>query len=302
MRLHENKELFHQAVSRTAQHFKIDPSIVEKDYYVTIFLEELTKSLPDLLFKGGTSISKCYKAINRFSEDIDLTLEQEHITEGQRKKVKKTIKEACEKLNLVLLNESETRSRRDFNRYEIDYAPELAAVAIKPILLVETTFIVKSYPSEKKQAASLIYDYMVSIHQEDFAKEYELEPFLISVQTLDRTLIDKIFALCDYYLTDRLVEHSRHIYDIKKLLDFVDIDDDFVTLFQRVQADRKSGNSQCVSAKDEHNIRKLLEEILEKELYKSDYENITDHVLYEKMPYEQAVTGLNTLINSKLFA
>ncbi len=124
MRLHENKELFRQAVAVTARHFKIDPSIVEKDYYVTIYLEELTKRLPNLLFKGGTSLSKCYKAINRFSEDIDLTLEQDVITQGQRKKVKQIIKETCDELNLKLLNESETRSRRDFNRYEIDYAPD----------------------------------------------------------------------------------------------------------------------------------------------------------------------------------
>lgn len=264
-------------------------------------LKSLQKDYLNLLFKGGTSLSKCYKAINRFSEDIDLTLEQEVITQGQRKKVKQIIKDTCDALNLKLLNESETRSRRDFNRYEIDYAPELEAIAIKPILLVEITYIVKAYPSEVKEATSLIYDYMTSIGQEDFTKEYELRPFMISVQRVDRTLIDKVFALCDYYLTNKVKERSRHIYDVNKLLEYVELNDALVELFKSVREDRKRGNSQCVSANDEYNITILLQEIIEKEVYKADYQDITEHVLYEKMPYEKAIEGLQQLIDSKLF-
>ena len=50
-------------------------AIIEKDYYVTLVLRELAKQVPNLLFKGGTSLSKCYKIIDRFSEDIDITLD-----------------------------------------------------------------------------------------------------------------------------------------------------------------------------------------------------------------------------------
>lgn len=300
MRLHEDKKLFGRAVSNTASYFKVDPSIVEKDYYVTLFLEELANRLPKLLFKGGTSLSKCHKLINRFSEDIDLTLEEDPITQGQKKKVKQAIKDVCDELQMILLNEADTRSRRDFNRYEIDYSPGCPAVAIKPILLVETTFIVKSYPSEEKMATSMIYDYMVSINQEAFAVQYGLEPFPILVQTLDRTLIDKVFALCDYYLTDRVAEHSRHLYDISKLLDVVSLDAGFAKLFQRVRVDRQFGNSQCVSADSQYSITALLKEILEKDVYKTDYENITSHVLYESVTYDRAVMGIEELIHSGL--
>lgn len=108
MKLYEDSELFKQAISLTANYFKIDPAIVEKDYYVTIFLEELNKIAPNLLFKGGTSLSKCYGVINRFSEDIDLTLEQEQITSGQRKRVKNAIVDVCDRLNLKLLNNYKT--------------------------------------------------------------------------------------------------------------------------------------------------------------------------------------------------
>lgn len=73
--LHDDKELFEQAVLKTAKYMNIDAGIVEKDYYVTLMLKELAETVPDLVFKGGTSLSKCHKIINRFSEDIDLTIE-----------------------------------------------------------------------------------------------------------------------------------------------------------------------------------------------------------------------------------
>lgn len=43
------------------------------------------------------------------------------------------------------------------------------------------------------------------------------------LQGLDRTLVDKVFAICDYYLQNRIKKHSRHIYDIYKLLPLVEV-------------------------------------------------------------------------------
>lgn len=51
-------------------------AVIEKDYYVTMLLQELANRLPFLVFKGGTSLSKCYKVIQRFSEDIDLAVDE----------------------------------------------------------------------------------------------------------------------------------------------------------------------------------------------------------------------------------
>jgi predicted nucleotidyltransferase component of viral defense system len=55
----------------------VDPLIVEKDFWVCWTLKCLF-SLPDLrkhlIFRGGTVLSKVYKVIHRFSEDIDLTV------------------------------------------------------------------------------------------------------------------------------------------------------------------------------------------------------------------------------------
>jgi len=64
---------FPELIQATANGTGIDPAIVEKDYYVTEALRIIAKCFGDLvLFKGGTSLSKGWKLIERFSEDIDL--------------------------------------------------------------------------------------------------------------------------------------------------------------------------------------------------------------------------------------
>ena len=52
-----------------------------------MILKELVQRNPNVVFKGGTSLSKAYHAIDRFSEDIDITFE-EHLGEARRKKIK----------------------------------------------------------------------------------------------------------------------------------------------------------------------------------------------------------------------
>ena len=51
----------------------------------------------------------------------------------------------------------------------------------------------------------------------DAIEEYSLNPFEMKVQGIDRTLADKVFAVCDYYLQAKVAKHSRHLYDIYKL-------------------------------------------------------------------------------------
>ena len=76
MLLHENEDLFNNLVIQTAAFKHIPQNAVIKDYMICSILQKLSKSeyVNKCIFKGGTSLSKCYEgAIDRFSEDIDLT-------------------------------------------------------------------------------------------------------------------------------------------------------------------------------------------------------------------------------------
>ena len=142
------------------------------------------------------------------------------------------------------------------------------------------------------EAASLIYDYLSAEGFDDMIKEYELEPFVLKVQSAERTFIDKIFALADYYLSGRTTEHSRHIYDIYKLMDMVELNQEFLDLFERVRLERKPHQSICLSAQDDVDIKDVLNEIIDIAAYKNDYNDITTLLIFEKLEYEKAITAL----------
>lgn len=77
----ERKDIFQEAAYRKG----IPPAIMEKDFWVCwvlrkIFADEYLSKI--MLFKGGTSLSKVFKVIERFSEDIDLILDWRLLTES----------------------------------------------------------------------------------------------------------------------------------------------------------------------------------------------------------------------------
>lgn len=300
MVLHKDKESFDIAIRAASRHFNVSPAIIEKDYYVTLVLCELAKQVPDLLFKGGTSLLKCHKIIDRFSEDIDITLDSEHQSQGKRRNLKYIIVEICNNLGLNLLNESETRSRRDYNCYKIDYSARHSLSGLNPQLLVETVFIVKAFPDEVKKASSMIYDYLKAVGNDEAIEQYELEPFDIRVQTLDRTLVDKVFAVCDYMLDNKTERHSRHIYDLSRLLTLVTLDDNLKALIKEVREDRKPG-TKCYSAQDGVSVPKLLRQMIDTEFFKKDYEDSTEKLLSKPVTYEEAIKALETIIASGVF-
>ena len=107
MELHKNPEMFSDAILAASEYLNVAPSLIEKDYYVTLILKRLNQEIPGLLFKGGTSLSKCYKLIDRFSEDIDLTLDSTHFTQSKKREANKTILRVCKELGFSIENLSE---------------------------------------------------------------------------------------------------------------------------------------------------------------------------------------------------
>lgn len=300
MKLHNNKEVFYKLILIVSDYYKIDSAQIEKDYFVTLLLKDLVLRMPNLLFKGGTSLSKCYKIINRFSEDIDLTLEEDCHTQSHKKQMKSKILESCEELQLKLINIEDIRSRRDYNCYRIEYPIYYSSTSINPLLLVETTYITKSYPSEIKEVTSIIYNYFKEIGNEEAIAKYELEPFDIKVQSLSRTLVDKVFAICDYMIDGKTERLSRHIYDISQLLKKVKLDDELKDLIRKVREERKSG-TKCYSAQDDKSVPELLKQIVNTNYYQRDYKKITEKLLSKIVTYEEAIKGIETIIDSGVF-
>lgn len=299
--LHNKKDTFEQLVLRTSEYLGVKAEIVEKDYFVTLFLKRIAAVMPDIVFKGGTSLSKCYHIIKRFSEDIDLNLQSEiKPPERKRRQLKANIIQIINDLEFELTNPDAVKSRRDYNRYIIDYPTSLSAAYQKEQLIVETAIYQRAYPTKVMSADSLIYQYLHENGYGDFIKQYDLEPFTLNVQTAERTMIDKMYALADYYLLNTTTEHSRHIYDIYKLSEIVTVDDTLKELALSVAEERRP-HKMCLSVQNGKNVNEILREVIDKKTYKEDYDTITVPLLFEAVSYNTAVSALENILQNGIF-
>lgn len=89
MKLHNNKEMFANAVQATSQELGMAPEFVEKDYWICQILQRLSRHPHSerIVWKGGTSISKAYGLIKRFSSDVDLAVLLDGLSQNQQKKL-----------------------------------------------------------------------------------------------------------------------------------------------------------------------------------------------------------------------
>ena len=299
--LHNKKDTFEQLVLRTSEYLGVKAEIVEKDYFVTLFLKRIAAVMPDIVFKGGTSLSKCYHIIKRFSEDIDLNLQSEiKPPERKRRQLKANIIQIINDLEFELTNPDAVKSRRDYNRYIIDYPSSLSAAYLKEQLIVETAIYQRAYPTKVMSADSLIYQFLHENGYGGFIKQYDLERFTLNVQTAERTMIDKMYALADYYLLNTTTEHSRHIYDIYKLSEIVTVDDTLKELALSVAEERRP-HKMCLSVQNGKNVNEILREVIDKKTYKEDYDTITVPLLFEAVSYNTAVSALENILQNGIF-
>ena len=292
MLLSNNKELFIELVNRIFEKTNIQRAFIEKDFLAISILKELVSRNEKFVFKGGTSLSVCQKVINRFSEDIDISYLDEHITVGQRKQIKQAFFDSIEAVSLKVSNADNIRSRRVFNRYLCPYVS--LSSGKNDSVIVEWATQTPSFPIEEKTAQTIIGQYLESIGRDDLVKQYGLERFTVKTITKERTLVDKIFAICDYHISGKLDRQSRHIYDIHQLLPLVKLNDEFLALFNRVKEYRVNLDT-CYSAKDGQTVSSLLDALIEKGTYRNDYNNRTFPLLYDGVTYNTAISSIKLI-------
>lgn len=212
------------------------------------------------------------------------------------------IVESVEEFGMTIENLDEIRSRRDYNRYVIVYESviPLESSALKSAVLLETSYTAVSFPIVILPVRSYIGD-MMEKEAPQLLEGFRLLPFSMKVQGIDRTLADKVFAVCDYYLQGKVEKHSRHLYDIYKLLPLVPQNDNFRKLIEEVRAVRAKSNS-CLSAQNEMDISLLLRKIIEEKAYKNDYDNLTMQFLEEQISYETVIKTLEEIADSEVFS
>lgn len=224
MRLHFNKEIFKQFINKIGTETNISMDILEKDYYVCCVLQELSKKQDELqaYFKGGTAIYKILDTMNRFSEDIDLTVKvNDSLSNTQKKKIFERTAFDYNVKGLTLNKEKSIKYGKSEIAYydyetlfDIDTLPLQRAGEIQ----IESTSYTVSEPTEYATIEPIIYKYASDDEKKILKEKFEVEPIKIKVIKLERMFIDKVFAAEFYYIREEYTDASKHIYDLCTLI------------------------------------------------------------------------------------
>lgn len=302
MYLHRDRETFKDIIEQAADNSGRTPAVVEKDYYVTLILKLLSEQLSQCVFKGGTSLSKRFHVIDRFSEDIDITF-SEHIGESRRKKLKNVVlKGISEELGMPVANWKETQSDRDFNAYLFSYESVfgLQDDRLPQYVKLETALGSYSFPTQIVEIRNYIGDYLEGRGRADLAEQFSLGRFSMNLQSLERTYIDKVFALCDYYLQGRSKRCSRHLYDIYKLTPLIKFDEKFISLIGEVR-EHRSRMQVCPSAGGAVDVPSVILEFCDNSFYREDYQAITSYFAADAVSYDEVIGQMRALAAGNLF-
>ena len=286
-----------EIIETVARELGRSEQMVEKDTIQSIFLFELAKSELPFVFKGGTSLSKAYNLIDRFSEDIDLAMNRRP-TQSERVKSKELIIEIAENLGLVLSNPEEIKSRYDYNKYVFKYDSLFSVVPLE--IIIETSYYQLVYPVDKHVVGSFVGRFCLD-RNIILPVPFEAAEVMMNVQSVERTFVDKVFAVCDYKIQNMQDRDSRHLYDICKLIREVELNEELDKLIDMVRDDRMQSKNNP-SAQLEYIIPDMLKEIIRSRFYEPDYKNVTQKLLYEDISYDYAIeNGIAIIAESDVF-
>lgn len=223
MNLHLNKELFRDMIDTLNTNTGIAVDIIEKDYYVCLILKELSKEQDYLkaYFKGGTAIYKVLENMNRFSEDIDLTVKV--LNSESNTKNKKRLKESAfgyklEGLELIKEECIDNKgSVTGVYKYTSVYDDSEIPLQRAGKIQVESTSFTVSEPTEKYYIEPLIYKLASKKEKKILEEKFGISKIEIEIIKLERMFIDKVFAAEFYYIRNMYMDVSKHLYDISIL-------------------------------------------------------------------------------------
>lgn len=235
MKLHLNKEDFKDLITLTAKDMNILEVYIEKDYWVCYILKNLSESeyLENIVFKGGTSLSKAYGLIERFSEDIDLQLINFEGGDSKKKNfIKKIESKISEGLNLLDNHPRESKSgniRKTIYSYK-KLIEESNFFQGSQELVLEINSMSTPEPYEKREIRTYISEFLEKTNKE-YIKEFDLESFYVNVLDKKRTFVEKIFAVMDFSFESNYIEELsnkiRHIYDLYILFNDKEVNEFF---------------------------------------------------------------------------
>jgi len=294
---------------------------IEKDWWVTMVLHALfsCECAPHIVFKGGTSLSKAWNIIERFSEDIDIAIDRSFFGfEGElrRKQITNLRRASCsytknnlkDELNNKLqeagitgysLSIPESKdSTQDPQIIEVNYNSLFATESyIRDKVMVEIGARSLMEPSEDVQLRSILAN---NYPETDFADVYFTVPTVIP----QRTFLEKAFLLNEEFQKPlenvRVNRMSRHIYDLEKLMDtdFAKNALNSPELYLAIVEHRKMLTTMKEVDYSTHVPEKInfVPPVTIIDLWRKDYETMQSNMIYgDSLPFDKLIDRLKEL-------
>ena len=225
MNLHQDKDAFEALLSDVSRRTGIRSDIVEKDYYLTLLLWELSEKQNFLpaYFKGGTALYKSIGRMKRFSEDIDLTVAVQDCSKSQGKKRLETSANGYHTLSRTTDKARESNQRGSITSV-YEYVPVTAVDSADSLqrfgyVKVEATSFTISEPVEALEVSPLLYSEATGEQRQILESAYGVKPFSVQTIKLERIFADKILAAEFYYQRRLLCDTAKHLYDLAIMME-----------------------------------------------------------------------------------
>jgi hypothetical protein len=210
---------FSDLLQSAAQWKEIPAAIVEKDYYLTRALRAIAETHNgQFMLKGGTSLSKGWQLLQRFSEDIDLLVRAE-AESGKTarhtglKSYAATIDQTAGFKPTQVIN-SDTGVHRTTSHSYSSVATDLPGLSQTVIL--EAGYRGNTVAADVRQIQSMAAEYAAAHGHNQLAAD--LSAFQIEVQDLRRTFVEKLFAAHAAYKENfTTAGKARHYYDLHEM-------------------------------------------------------------------------------------
>jgi hypothetical protein len=218
---------FEQAIIRATEHFHssgMREAVIEKDYYVTEALRIIQQTAGDrVIFKGGTSLSKGWNIIQRFSEDVDIFFDpiafEPPLGKNAINRELKKLRQAVEGHQGLKFIEEESKTIGGFGRSDhFEYVQHFASSGdIRNRVLLEVGTASGTEPTECIKLQSYIGKFLnetgISLGADD---EGSFEMRLLHFR---RTFVEKLFAI--HSKVEKFKQtgigiggYARHYYDL----------------------------------------------------------------------------------------
>lgn len=283
--------------------FKIDPSFTEKDWYTQHILGVIARFESDEfqpVFSGGTSLSKGYGLIQRFSEDVDFRMRplKEKLTRSFRSNYQDQIVQAVldSSSDLQLVRDVYKRDKSTFLKFQVAYPSKFSSVdALRPYVQVELSFEPPQLETETCPISSLINQFT----------QQPPEIAGMACLNLSETAADKLGALSwrvmgkepnDEKYDPRII---RHLYDLSYLAPRVIDSPDWLDLSYKTVANdlktRDRGLAERIKEPMEL-LTGLTEKLGKNKVYARHYQDFVESLAYGESPsFKEAIESLTQL-------